>query len=197
MPNWCSNALTLTGPKKLLEELAESQFSFNSILPCPEDLKGVEKSFPVTESLKLKEPELIAKYGAATEYDWRVNHWGTKWDIDPLDLTIEQRLEFKGKKMVYIPDAYYIEMSFDTAYSPPVKVIEHFWNKFKDQGLNLSMEYIESSSQILGKLTTKNGEFHQKDYSYEDSDELEEYISQLQGHSLGESHLESLKFDEE
>jgi len=65
MPNWCQNTLEIRGDKDAILRFIEAAkndeqpISLERLLPTPEDL--VEDD---------------------GWYDWRVEHWGTKWDLD-------------------------------------------------------------------------------------------------------------------
>lgn len=63
MPNDCWNSLLIYGPKKLLEEIKEHNFSFQHFVPMPEEEKE-------------------------NWYDWKLENWGTKWDSH--DVTISE-----------------------------------------------------------------------------------------------------------
>jgi len=64
MPNWCENTLIVGGPgteqfasKCLLEQQSHTGFSFNALVPVPEE---------------------YSKDGRCV--DWCIDHWGTKWE---------------------------------------------------------------------------------------------------------------------
>ena len=63
MPNWCSNNLYVSGDLTRFNEWMNDVFSFNKILPMPEELKD---SAPFDEK-HAKRNEFKEKYGA---YDW-------------------------------------------------------------------------------------------------------------------------------
>ena len=53
-------------------------FSFNKIIPMPVELEGTRA--PVENPDSEENKALRAKYGFDNWYDWRWEHWGTKWD---------------------------------------------------------------------------------------------------------------------
>ena len=70
MPNWCMNSLTLSGPQDVLDEIAESGLSLAKLLPVPEELKKMEKIYPVPKSQTKERARLKKKYGVDTAFDW-------------------------------------------------------------------------------------------------------------------------------
>ena len=86
MPNWCNNNLILSGNLKELEKVQkdiEKGDFFNSILPIPTELADTQSpARDETQEQKDKNKALEEKHGCDNWYDWRVNNWGTKWDID-------------------------------------------------------------------------------------------------------------------
>ncbi len=64
----------------------------------------------------------ISKYGVADWYDWRWEHWGTKWNA--CNTYLDGNL-----------------VCFDTAWGPPVAVIEKFAKKYPQ--LSIVHEYAE------------------------------------------------------
>ena len=53
-------------------------------------------------------------------YDWRLEKWGTKWDVPKDDIEIT---EINNGSIV---------IGFDTAWSPPIAIYKKLRNKFKD-----------------------------------------------------------------
>ena len=172
MPNWCQNRLIIRGYntediekfKKFFENKdGEFEFSFNKVIPFPEELKGI--SFPVNivsqeeyeeqqknpnsspnPRSKYNKPitkdmsnNLIKKYNYNNWYDWSNANWGTKWDI------INDRLAFN-----YNEDSYNIILLFQTAWSPPVPVIEKLKKMFTK---------ISFSGIFIGENHEFSGEF--------------------------------------
>ena len=181
MPNWCNNVLTITGPKNVLEEIAATGLCLDKIVPCPDDLRGMEKIHPVPKDQAWKVPTLMQKYGVATEFDWHVSRWGTKWDIGPMNIEVE---EFNG--------TYEISVGFDSAWTPPVAAMTALFEKYKDQGLFLHLEYFEPGVSFLGVLIGKDGKISDDCREYEDADELAAYCKELD-HSLAEGEIDWLR----
>ena len=148
MPNWCTNRVHIIGSaedvaafKALVRGPSddENTFSFQNILPCPEELLnsnstiyGGENS---EESDKLRET-LLDKYGYANWYDWRVSNWGTKWDIS------QASSDFYDDESA--------EWNFDTAWSPPEGIYHELSNRFPE--LSISWFFDEPGMQIAGYL---------------------------------------------
>jgi len=140
MPNWCSNRVHISGSKDdvtsfiyLVRGGSEDDiFSFQAILPCPEELHQHTASQFDTEIGK----ELIEKYGASDWYQWQVNNWGTKWDAS-------------GSYLDYCDEesaCWY----FETAWSPPEGIYNELSRRFPD--LSISWFFDEPGMQIAGYL---------------------------------------------
>ena len=105
MPNWCSNTLTITGPRGGCaafkekatglcpwlkpEETEVEMLNFHSLVPVPEEV-------------------LKAGYEAAGE-DWERENWGCKWGADGTTIVDE------GACITY---------EFYTAWSPPIEFLQ-------------------------------------------------------------------------
>ena len=113
MPNWCFNSVEVYGSEEELDKFdeyvstKETRFSLNKIIPMPEDI--------YQGNLGEKERK---KYGNKNWYDWSVKNWGTKWEIDPKSITIEDC----GSEEV--------QYTFETAWGPPFLIHEHLVNEF-------------------------------------------------------------------
>ena len=70
-------------------------------------------------------------------YNWRVHHWGTKWDC--YDLTISED---------DMPNGF--EASFNTAWSPPEDICNALKEKF--EGMSVSWFYDEPGMEVAGYL---------------------------------------------
>jgi hypothetical protein len=144
MPNWCNNGVTVThkDPAKitaLADAMAEGKF-LNHIIPVPEDLQivagrvGADDN-PDQQELERKTAENLEKYGAGNWYDFCVNRWGTKWDVD-CQGTIE-----------IADDGHTVHASFDSAWSPPVGIYE----AMVDDGYEVIAYYYEPGMAYVGK----------------------------------------------
>ena len=122
MPNWCSNRVFIDGSQKELDRFDDyvgtdkARFQLNKIIPMPENI--------YQGNLGEKEKR---KYGDKNWYDWSVQHWGTKWEIDPRSIEIE---DSGPEEVTY---------SFETAWGPPFHVHNHLVEEFPK--LNISWYY--------------------------------------------------------
>jgi len=139
MPNWCNNRVEIYGYDndeelrafKALVTSEKSKFDFNKILPMPEELTDTVKG-----SNHVPSKELIEKYGYDNWYDWRVENWGTKWELDE-DVQVSD-------------DGEYIKYDFETAWAPPEGIYHAIREKFPD--LEVSWFYDEPGMEFAGYL---------------------------------------------
>lgn len=108
-------------------------FSLNSIVPQPENIfKG---------NIGEKERAQCRLEGRPNWYDWNCANWGTKWDVDA--------------EISEISDSE-IEISFDSAWAPPIKVIEALADHFPD--LEITYVYAELGCMFAGYHVFVDGE---------------------------------------
>ena len=62
---------------------------------------------------------LVSEYGYDNWYDWQVNHWGTKWDIN-------------GDVGINDIDDETCSLVFQTAWSPPEPIVDKLREMFPD-----------------------------------------------------------------
>ena len=84
MPNWCNNYLTLEHEDPAMISRARNAFREGKFLE-----------------------EFVPFPNGEWNYDWCVEHWGTKWDVGD---------EFYEDDT----DPKYFDASFDSAWAPPV-----------------------------------------------------------------------------
>lgn len=149
MPNWCRNVLNVnhTNKDRLTElrvAVARSEMC-NFVIPEPDyKTTPVAHTFPEIQLRFAKTEEEKAK-AIANEptiredswYDWRVQNWGTKWDID-----------VTGEEIQHNDDGSF-SISFDSAWSPPIGVFK----ELIEMGFKVSAEWYESGMCFGGVLT--------------------------------------------
>lgn len=119
MPNWCNNTITLTGPKdkvkKIYDEAKKEDCLLNLLYPMPSALEGTTSPAPKEGKVQ----PLVD--GFDNWYDWRVQNWGSKWDVDT------DNLEYREED-----DQGIIQGWFDSAWAPPIHCYEHFLTNNED-----------------------------------------------------------------
>ena len=165
MPNWCSNLVIVTNdnPHKLKElaDIFKSDSPFNTLIPQPDwpntpasedirdfggEIKAKKGELPEKEVIKLANEEEYITWRWPSSgrqddrwYDWCRKHWGTKWDIDD----VEVRHQLAGNMLT---------LEFETAWCPPDGIF-HYLRKEKDYQF-LSWEWAdECDPEEVGDLT--------------------------------------------
>ena len=117
MPNWCNNTLSLTGPKEKITAIYNKAKKDDALLqqlkPMPEALEGTTSPAPKEGKVQ----PLVD--GFDNWYDWRVQNWGTKWDVDMDGLELSD-------------DGTTITGWFDSAWAPPIHAYEYFLTDNED-----------------------------------------------------------------
>lgn len=140
MPNWCYNYTKITheNPAKIAELISAIEVHkwFSHYLPVPANL------------IEPIDPELAAK-GVTTmgnaEYHWRVDNWGTKWDIGDVDTN-----DYSDTML---------DLYFETAWSPPTGV----YAAMKEQGYVITSEYWEEGGFFVGRWMDGEDECYEPD----------------------------------
>ena len=124
MPNHCYQSVYIKGPSALVRELffqlAEQGRFCDVIIPMP-----------------LSE--------ASVGYNWRVENWGTKWDV--ADVEIDS--PYDPLEHSYTDDKKVVKFSFRcwTAWAPPIPV----WDKLHEMGVTVEAEYEDEGGMFEGK----------------------------------------------
>jgi hypothetical protein len=132
MPNWCDNTLNLTH---------EDPSQIDRAIEAFKQGKLCEEFHPVP-------PELLSDNGIDTGwYNWRVNNWGTKWDVGGETAGHVDRL---SENSVYF--------AFESAWSPPV---EFYSFLVEELGFTVDAMYYEPGMNFAGRFYDGEDQFVQ------------------------------------
>lgn len=107
---------------------------------------------------------LIPNPAGEWDYGWSCENWGTKWDIRPHDFSRE--------------DDFTINMSFDSAWSPPIEAYENLL----EEGWEVLAYYEEPGMAFCGKYDNGHDDSYEYDFSDPDwADNIPEDISEFAG----------------
>jgi hypothetical protein len=154
-------------------------------VPVPADLQITAGSFgdtPEQKALELQEAANKEKHGYANWYDYCVNEWGTKWDIEPYE-------------PVSLGEDGRLTMSFDSAWSPPIGAYE----KLVDLGFSIRAYYNECGMAFAGVWEDGFDDFYEYGgYTSEQvAEELPEALDEMFGisQSMAEWEAENEEID--
>ena len=140
MPNWVYNNITITGDDKKLTVLSDF-FGKSYTLSSGEK---VEQCFSFFNIISPADLEAYTK----NWYDWNRENWGTKWEA------CEPALE---------TNVGMVEYTFNTAWSPPVPIMDWLFDMCEKEGLDFIWSY-EEEQGWGGELALSNGVKHEKIY---------------------------------
>ena len=168
MPNWCANRVTVSGTKEDVQILKQAvhgvgnntrEFSFDSIIPFPEELRGIGSPVTILETeekveeykkehsdtewtltnlpiTQKRSDELKTKYGSDNWYDWCNENWTCKWDACEISLDIDYE--------------DYLQYNFETPWGPPDNVYHTL--KIQHPNVYISWFYDEPGMEFAGYL---------------------------------------------
>ena len=147
MPNWCSNEVQFDGSEEDIAKFKEECFTdrkgvavldFSKVLPEP-DYDKPKKDGTHNDGVQTELHSVMPDW-----WTWRNDNWGTKWNLVPNhdgDLTAYLTVE-DGED--------FIQLEFDTAWSPPNGIYEAITEKYQD--LSINWFYREDGVQMAGWL---------------------------------------------
>ena len=145
MPNWCDNQITITGPNSVIDKIEkivkaddthENTGLLNFFKPMPKELEGT-----TSPSSSAKKPQPMVE-GFDNWYDWRVENWGTKWEL----------CEFYGVDRQHLNDSLdesIISFAFSSAWAPPINAYEQFLRD--NENCSLKAYYYEGGCDFMGE----------------------------------------------
>lgn len=126
-------------------------------------------------------------YGSADWYDWRVDHWGTKWGADNVE--VDEPVTSSAST-----DSCSVKIMFTTAWSMPEGIFEELIKQYP--GLSFSGVYAdEDIGSNCGAWSSSDGELVDAPMSYEDGDTIW-FACEVWGYDP-EEYLNGYKDDEE
>lgn len=168
MPNWCDNNIVISGDaeniSKFKQWIDDGKNFLSKINPTPKPLTETVAGFSgdPEEQKKIEEQSAanLKEYGARNWYDWNINNWGTKWDVDA---------EFDD----YGTTDNEVIIRFQSAWSPPQRAISALAGKFND--LSIRHAYFEEGMCFVGVDKYEKGEISEEIYNEDSqSDEWKE-----------------------
>ena len=134
MPNWADNQITITGPNSVIdkiEKITKEEDNQNGLLnfmfPMPKELSD-------TTADGSKDKAMMKKYGYSNWYDWAVENWSTKWEVN----------EFYGVDR----QGDTISFAFSSAWAPPTGAYEQFLSD--NSNCSLKAYYYEGGCDFMG-----------------------------------------------
>ena len=127
MPNWCENRIRISGSTEKINKLwekVESDGLLNTLRPQPNNLEEYEN------------------------IDWRLQNWGTKWEVNTQDLCVEDNGD--GTSDIY--------GDFDSAWSPPIEAYIAF--NEADNGCEVEGWYSEFGCDYCGLYNVREGDVY-------------------------------------
>ena len=160
MPNWCDNQITIKGPNSVIDKIekivkeeentdlsskekGETPGLLQFFHPMPKELLDTEAG-PIAKTKAEKNARQSRKleFGAENWYDWRVNNWGTKWEVH----------EFYGVDRQYLTEQNEgestISFAFSSAWAPPIGAYEKFVEDHEE--CSLKAYYYEGGCDFMG-----------------------------------------------
>lgn len=142
MPNWCDNFITIRfnpdKPKEVnyvleLKKAVDENRLCDFLRPMPKHQPDLTKPNPFFREGGLGKDE-TDKFGRNNWYDWAIDNWGSKWEIN------DGSAEISGDR-VYV--------NFTSAWSPPTRATEHIKLPFEHF-------YAETGVCFMGHLIKEN-----------------------------------------
>lgn len=145
MPNWCNNSITITGPADKIAALWAAATKdgdaglLNAMVPMPAALRGTVKGSG-------DEAQTEQHDGHTNWYDWSVDRWSTKWDVEVEGLEFSDMNDGRAQ----------ISGGFDSAWAPPINAFQNYANANDD--VEMELKYFEPGMSFIGVWDTEGGD---------------------------------------
>jgi len=85
-------------------------------------------------------------------YDWRIEHWGTKWDLDPDELTLSH-----GPVGIIRVSDKKISITTKFAWAPPMDALLYYHQNNTD--IKIESLYVEPGNDFCGHSIMERGDY--------------------------------------
>lgn len=152
MPNWCENQVIIEGNADELKEL------FTLARKTPEDFDDSMEVKFLMDNLVPMPPELLEN---GDWYEWRLENWGTKWDLSQ---------EYDETRVYYEEGDTMADLDYQTAWAPNCD----FWITVSERfpSLKIDIRYIEEGMWFMGHEIYQNGRILDRVYHNNIPDEV-------------------------
>jgi hypothetical protein len=207
MPNLCENRMSVLGDKNDTDAFRERHITeenegldFETVVKMPEILRNISTGKTIIDgemyqqwvedqndgsdkrALTPEERLELDAVGYRSWYDWRVDHWGTKWNADPWHDTVTVKPRWNlldladlGFETTVGPQDAELFYCFDTACGPPMPIFETL-AKLHPR-LTFVINYEEVGMDFGGDMVFRSGgrtydrEYHPSEYRANEEDE--------------------------
>jgi hypothetical protein len=153
MPNWCDNNLYISHPEKKMMKKALNAWNsgkfLSTLVPEPDYTKvKVKHTFPINIATGEPKPEFVDPETAW--YDWRIQNWGTKWDIGWENY--QDKAKLSGDHDMFV--------TFQSAWSPPTDA----YATLIEMGYSIRAYYFEGGCAFCGRWEDGIEDFYNLDF---------------------------------
>ena len=128
MPNWCENRVYIEAPPSDIEAILMA-------VQSDDDKKLLNYLRPEPTYPKENEENLMPNW-----WNWRVGNWGTKWEVHAEVISHS------------VADGW-VNLAFDSAWSPPIEAFYHWESEGKDRNFNI--RFIEWGMAFCGECDSR------------------------------------------
>ena len=142
MPNWTNNILHVVGKPEAVDKFVAHMgkvMDFEKVIPPPANM--------FRDNLSSEDMERCAAEGIPTWRNWQSDNWGTKWNANNGDSSVE----IEKYDRMSIKQATY---RFETAWDTPRGVIAALWEQWPD--LDFEGGYVHEAYQGCGSFQEFN-----------------------------------------
>jgi len=142
MPNWTNNILHVVGKPEAVDKFVAHMgkvMDFEKVIPSPANM--------FRDNLSSEDSERCAAEGIPTWRNWQSDNWGTKWNANNGDSSVE----IEKYDRMSIKQATY---RFETAWDTPRGVIAALWEQWPD--LDFEGGYVHEAYQGCGSFQEFN-----------------------------------------